>query len=238
MGDLNLNKIMKNSKNPWLTSVKKTTTGTKKFLSHLSVKVRTSQYKIFNNLIKPNEDDLVLDVGVSSMEIYDDSNMLEKLYPYPQNLTAATIEDCKVLKKLYPKINAVQTKPGEKLPFKKNQFDIVTSWATLEHVGDEEDQRFFLSELSRVGKRIFLTTPYKYCFYEPHSGVFFLHWLPDKWFRAILRFRGKDFWANEKNLRPLSLKSLQKIFPNQNFRVIIYRTFGLIPSHLVIYKEN
>ena len=189
-------------------------------------------------MIKPKTNDLILDVGASSLEGYQDSNMFEKLYSYPQNLTAATIEDNKVLKKLYPKIHTVQIKPGKKLPFKKNQFDIVTSWATIEHVGDEESQRFFLSELSRVGKKVFLTTPYKYCIYEPHSGIFFLHWLPDKWFRYILSFLGKSFWVREDNLHPVGLTDVHKIFPDIDFQVKVYRTFGLLPSHLIIFRNN
>lgn len=228
---------MKNSNNPWLTSVKKTATDTKAFLSNLSIKVRTNQYRIFDKLLKPKSDDLVLDVGASSMEIYRDSNMFEKLYPYLQNLTAATIEDARILKKLYPKINTVHIQQGQRLPFKKHQFDIVVSWATLEHVGGEKSQRFFLSELSRVGKKVFLTTPYKYCFYEPHSGVFFLHWLPDEWFRKILKLMGKNFWATEDNLRPLGLKDIQDILPNRNFQVRIYFTFGFLPTHLIIYRK-
>lgn len=230
--------IMKTLSNPWLTSVKSTTTGTKEFLSHLSVKVRTDQYEILTKLLHPKTNDQILDVGVSSLEVYPDSNMLEKLYPHQHNLTAATIEDAKKLQKLYPKLKAVKIVPGEKLPFKKHQFDVVTSWATLEHVGGKEAQRFFLSELSRVGKKVFLTTPYKFCFYEPHSGVFFLHWLPDKWFRKILKFQGKNFWADERNLCPLSLKGVREIFPDKGFNVIIYKTFGLIPSHLIIYRRK
>lgn len=230
--------IVSHQTNPWLTSVSQTATGTKELLSNLSVKVRTNQYRIFTKLLQPQKDDFILDIGASSVEMYKDSNMLEKLYPYPKNLTAATIENAENLQKLYPKLKAIQIKPGKKLPFKKNQFNIVTSWATLEHVGDENAQRFFLSELSRVGKKVFLTTPYKYCFYEPHSGVFFLHWLPDKWFRTILKCLGKNFWATEDNLRSLGLKDVKRILPDQNFQVKIYFTLGLLPTHLIIYKKN
>lgn len=233
-----MEETMSKINNPWLTSVKKTVTGTKKFLSHLSIKVRTSQYRLFIELIKPSANDVVLDVGTSSLEILKDSNMFEKLYTYPKNLSAATIEDTIAIKKLYPKIKVFKIEPGQKLPFKKHQFDIVVSWATIEHVGNKEDQRFFLRELSRVGEKVFLTTPYKYCFYEPHSGIFFLHWLPDKWFRLILKLWNKDFWADEKNLRPLNLQDIREIFPDQNFQVNVYKTFGLIPSHLIIYRRN
>lgn len=230
--------IVSHQTNPWLTSVKQTATGTKEFLSNLSIKVRTDQYKVFIKLLQPQKDDLILDTGASSIEMYKDSNMLEKLYPYSKNITAATIENADNLQKLYPKLTAVQIKPGKKLPFKRNQFNIVTSWATLEHVGGEKAQKFFLSELARVGKKVFLTTPYKYCFYEPHSGVFFLHWLPDKWFRKILQILGKNFWVTEDNLRPLGLKDVKMILPDQNFQVKIYFTLGLLPTHLIIFRKD
>lgn len=222
--------------NPWISSVRNTVTVTKKLLTNLSIKVRTSQYRLFIKLLKPKSANKILDVGVTSDETLKDSNLFERLYPYPQNLTAATIETPSRIKKLYPKISAVKIFPGKKLPFNNKQFDVVTSWATLEHVGGKEDQRFFIKELLRVGKKIFLTTPYKYCFYEPHSEVFFLHWLPDKLFRRILRSLGKTFWAKETNLKPLGIRDIKAIIPDNNVKIKLYCSFPLLPTHLIIYK--
>ncbi len=223
-------------KNPWVSSVRNTVTITKKLLTNLSIKVRTDQYRLFIKLLKPKSTDKIFDAGVTSDETLKDSNLFERLYPYPKNLTAATIENVSPIKKLYPKIKVVKIIPGKKLPFKNKQFDIVTSWATLEHVGGKEDQRFFIKELLRVGRKIFLTTPYKYCFYEPHSEIFFLHWLPDKYFRRILQCLGKTFWAKETNLRPLGIRNLKAIIRDNDVKIRLYRSLPLLPTHLIIHK--
>lgn len=223
-------------KNPWISSVRNTLTITKKLLAHVSVRVRTDQYNLFKEILKPRSTDLILDVGVTSDETLKSSNQFEKLYPYPKKLTAATIESSNLLKKLYPKVTVVKIIPGKKLPFNNKQFDIVTSWATLEHVGGMEEQRFFLEELSRVGRKIFATTPYKYCFYEPHSEVFFLHWLPDKLFRRILLFMGKTFWAKEANFRPLGINDIKVIINDNNIKIWLYHSIPFLPTHLIIHR--
>jgi len=88
------------SKNPWLNEVKKTITPVKHLLSSLSVRVRTDQFSIFMDIIKPTPKTKILDVGVTSDETLKDSNMFEKLYPYPNRLILATIENDQKLKKV------------------------------------------------------------------------------------------------------------------------------------------
>ena len=224
------------SKNPWLNEVKKTITPVKHLLSSLSVRVRTDQFSIFMDIIKPTPKTKILDVGVTSDETLKDSNMFEKLYPYPNRLILATIENDQKLKKLYPKSTIKKITPRKKLPFNNQEFDVVVSWATMEHVGDYFNQQFFLKELLRVGKRVFLTTPYRACPYEPHSGIWFIHWLPLPIFRKICFLFNKKFWANVDNLNPLWVKDLHKMFPNKELNIKIYKTLGIIPSHLLIYS--
>jgi len=222
-------------KKHWTQTAKSTITQTKHLLSNLSIKVRTDQFNLFNKILKPIASDKILDVGVSSSELLKDSNMFEKLYPYPKNLTLATIENPKDLKKLYPKTRVKKIIPQKPLPFKNNQFDIVVSWATLEHVGGHKDQFFFLQELNRVGKKVFLTTPYRACPYEPHSGIWFLHWLPLKMFRKFCKLTDKNFWVDEKNLNPLYIRDIKKMSLGNDTKIKIYKIFGIIPSHLLIY---
>ncbi len=220
----------------WSDTAKGTITKTKHFLSDLAIKVRTEQFNIFLKNIKPQNNDKVADIGVSSDEILKETNLFEKLYPYPENLTAVTIEEKLKLKKLYPKIKVVKIKVGEKLPFKNSQFDIVTSWATLEHVGSFENQKKFINEILRVGKRVFITIPYRGCIYEPHTGFFFLHWLPLKIFRWICKKTGREFWSQDKNLNPLYISDLKKMLKNYKTEIIIYKMFWCLPSHLIIIK--
>ena len=209
----------------------------KKILSGLSLRVRRQQFGTFLKIIQPKKEDKVVDIGVSSVEPLPDINFFEKNYPYLEKLTAVSIDALLDFKKKYPKIKFVQVIPDKPLPFADNTFNIVVSWATLEHVGDKKQQEFFLKEIFRIGKKIFVTTPYRGCPYEPHSGLFFVHWLPRKWFEKICRFLGKSFWASEKNLRCLWKKELEELLPDpKKTKILTYKIFGLIPSHLMIFK--
>ncbi len=220
--------------NPWLKKSLKTITPVKHLLSNLSVQVRTHQYNLFWSLLKPNSHSKVLDVGVTSDETLKDSNMFEKLYQYPKKLTAATIENKGKLSKLYPGIKVVQILPGKKLPFKNKEFDMVVSWATVEHVGDYKEQEKFINELMRVGKKVFLTTPYRGCIYEPHTGFFLLHWLPLEWFRKVCRITNRKFWGTSSNLNPLWVKDIKGMKLSKKVKINIYSTFNIIPSHIII----
>lgn len=220
--------------NSWLYEVSGTVTKTKHFLANISVSVKTDQYRLFKKGLSPSKKTKVLDVGVSSEEIFKDSNMFEKLYEWPENITAATIEDGKKLKKLYPRVKTVRISPGKGLPFRDKQFDMVVSWATLEHVGSYGKQRDFIDELLRVGKKVFITTPYRGCVYEPHTGFFFLHWLPLSRFRKLCIVLNQKFWSTSENLNPLWANDLAKMKLRRKITIRIYRLFNLLPSHLII----
>ena len=223
---------------PWLLREKYPTDILKRKLSSLSLRVRQEQLELFFKYLKPKKSDRVIDVGVSSVETLAEINFFEKKYPFPERLTAVSIDEPLDFPKRYPQIKFLKVQAGEKLPFDNKSFDIAVSWATLEHVGDEKKQKFFLSELFRIGKKVFITTPYRGCFYEPHSELFFVHWLPRKWFQKICRLLKKDFWVSEDNLRCLWIKEVRELLPKtEKTEVIVYKTFGFIPSHLIIIGQ-
>ena len=49
----------------------------------------------------------------------------------------------------------------------------------IEHVGGEEEQRRFVAEALRVGRRAFITTPNRWFPVEVHTRLPLVHWLPD-----------------------------------------------------------
>jgi ubiquinone/menaquinone biosynthesis C-methylase UbiE len=110
-------------------------------------------------------------------------------------------------------VTFVQTAGGDRLPFEDREFDIAFSSAVIEHVGDRSQQRHFISEMVRVSKRFFLTTPDRRFPKELHTFLPFVHWLPQQHHQSILRKVGKTTWASTENLNLLDEKSLRGFFP-------------------------
>lgn len=76
---------------------------------------------------------------------------------------------------------------GTRLAYADGSFDIVFSNSVIEHVGSLEQQRRFASEVMRVGKRLFVQTPAKSFWLEPHYLTPFVHFLPRAWQKRMLR---------------------------------------------------
>lgn len=198
-----------------------------------------ARQKMFNSLMQManiTPETKVLDVGVTSDRRLD-CNFFEKLYPYPNNITAVGTEDASFLEQDYAGLTFVKT-DGSSLPFADKSFDLVVSFAVIEHVGSRAQQRAFIRELCRVGRTCFITTPNRWYPIEFHTALPLVHWLPPSWFRTILKWLGKTFWSKEENLNLLSERNMLSLFPadSQVYKKH-FRLFGLI-SNLVFYLEN
>lgn len=198
-----------------------------------------SRQKMFESVMGmafPTAETTVLDVGVTSDRRID-SNFFEKLYPYPHKITAVGLEDASFLEQDYPGLKFVKA-DGLSLPFPDNSFDLVVSFAVVEHVGDRDRQRAFVRELCRVGRTCCITTPNRWYPVEFHTVLPFIHWLPPSWFRAILRLIGQDFFSREENLNLLSSKELIAMFPsNCKIAQAHHKLLGII-SNLVFYVQR
>ncbi len=56
-------------------------------------------------------------------------------------------------------------------------FDISFSNSLIEHIGDLSAQAAVVREMLRVGTHLYLQTPNRNFFWEPHYSVPFVHWL-------------------------------------------------------------
>ncbi len=196
---------------------------------------RQKMFKSLMQIAQPHRETTVLDVGVTS-DRRQDSNFFEKLYPYPDKITAVGLEDASFLEQDYPGIKYIQA-DGLNLPCPDKSFDLVVSFAVIEHVGSRERQRLFIRELCRVGRTCFITTPNRWYPVEFHTVLPLVHWLPSSWFRTILKWLGKDFWAKEENLNLLYEKNMLNLIPkDRKVYKKHFRLFGLI-SNLVFYLE-
>ena len=150
-------------------------------VSKVSLYARKRMLRSLLTLAQPTETTTVLDVGVTCDQ-REDSNFFEKLYPYIHNVTAVGLEDAAFLEQDFPGLTYVKA-DGLSLPFADNSFDLVVSFAVIEHVGDRQQQRAFVQELCRVGRSVYLTTPNRWYPVEFHSILPLVHWLAPVWFR-------------------------------------------------------
>ena len=166
-----------------------------------------------------------------------ESNFFEALYPYKEMITATSIEDASIVEKNYPGVKFIRC-DGRQLPFADQSFDIVVSFAVVEHVGSREEQRLFVSELLRVAKHVFVTTPNRWYPFEFHTMVPLIHWLPQPKHQAILRLLGNHFYAKTENLNLLDEQALKGLFPEEvAVELTCYKLLG-IPSNFLAYTTN
>jgi SAM-dependent methyltransferase len=125
------------------------------------------------------------------------------------------------------------------LPCEDKSYDIVFSNSVIEHLGTWENQKQAASEMVRVGKRIWIQTPNKGFFVEPHLITPFIHWLPRSWQRRLLPYTIWGLIAKPdaaycdgfmREIRLLTLPEMQSLFPGHS---IIREKFGFINKSLI-----
>lgn len=195
-------------------------------------------YADFLRLMSPRPTDTLLDVGVSDV-VGAGANLMERLYPYSDRITAAGLGEGQDFRATFPQIDYVQVVGNQALPFGDQSFDIACANAVLEHVGSPENQRGFIRELVRVAKRVFLTVPHRYFPVEHHTAIPFLHY-SDAGFRFACRMLGKSSWAEPENLILMSTSSLASLCPPTGARKIGYTGIPLGPfsSNLFLVLDS
>ena len=166
-------------------------------------------------LMSPHPQTTVVDVGVAD-EAYGTLaghaatyNFFEAMYPWPERITAVGTTPLRTFRSAFPHVRAV-TADGTSLPFDDGSFDIGFSNAVIEHLSDREAQRRFVSELCRVSRRIFLTTPNRWFPIELHTLVPLAHWLPPRQRHPLFQLLRK---GDERELRLLGPRELAALFP-------------------------
>jgi hypothetical protein len=145
---------------------------------------------------------------------------------------------------------SVASEPGLKfisgdgcaLPFGNGSFDIVFSNSVIEHVGTWERQQTFALEARRVGRRLWIQTPAREFFIEPHLIAPFVHWLPRGVQRRLIRnftVRGwverpgsREVEAFLDEVRLLTFGEMKALFPDCT--ILRERFFGLTKSYIAV----
>jgi len=160
----------------------------------LLIAARDRIYRDFIKCMRPTPLDRIVDVGVSDV-INEGANVLERIYPYPHNITACGLGEGHEFQNVFPKVNYIRlSEPNACLPFTDKSFNIGVSNAVLEHVGSFENQALFVSELCRVAQRVFISVPNRFFPIEHHTALPFAHYI-DGLFRVACQVTGKSEWA-------------------------------------------
>ncbi len=96
--------------------------------------------------------------------------------------------------------------------------ELVISNATIEHVGNFENQINMCKNIIKLSKKYFvISTPNRFHPIEFHTKLPLIHWLNKNLHRKILKILKLNFLSKEENLNLLSQKDLVLIMKKLNF---------------------
>ena len=168
----------------------------------------------FIYVFKPNKQTQIIDVGGSAFN-WD-------LIQAKSKITLLNLSKPKEMLPTHGKYDFV-VGDGTALAFADNQFDIAYSNSVIEHLHSWEKQKLFASEIRRVGRKVWVQTPAKNFFIEPHFITPFIHYFPKKWQRHMLRNFTVWGWITRPTqeqidsilheIRLLTLNEMKELFP-------------------------
>jgi SAM-dependent methyltransferase len=131
---------------------------------------------------------------------------------------------------------------GTRLAFADGAFDVAFSNSVIEHLGTPERQAAFAAELRRVARGLWVQTPARAFPVEPHLLAPFVHWLPRRWQRRLLRRFTLWGWLSRpgperverflEETRLLGLREMRALFPDCEIRR--ERFLGLTKSYVAV----
>ena len=182
---------------------------------------RGRRMKRFVETFQPTTDTTVLDVGGTpyNWERIDAS--------FPITLLNTVPLDTDGLDARYTLVQG----SGTQLDFPDRSFDITFSNSVIEHVGSLDAQRTLAKELRRVGRQVWVQTPARSFFFEPHFLTPFIHFLPLPWQRRLARNFTVWGWIT----RP-SRAAVDRLLGE--LRLLDYATFRELFSDCEIRRER
>lgn len=173
---------------------------------------------------------------------------------YPGNWKETTLESSITILNVGPLPSSpgsdrrIETVVGDgcQLQYGDESFDIVFSNSVIEHVGSFERQQAFAREVRRVGKALWIQTPARSFFIEPHLLTPFIHFLPRTTQRRLLRHftvwglltkptaqQVDDFM---EQTRLLDKSELKQLFPDCD--ILEEHIAGLTKSFIALRKTS
>ncbi len=208
----------------------------------VSDRSRQRKLDLFQSLMHPTPRSLVLDLGGEAPQ---------SSQPHKQLLTSYAHRDRMVLVNLfYPNVKKARETlgitalcgDGLRLPFADKSFDICYCNAVIEHLFTADNQSLFATEIMRVAKSWFVTTPNRWFPFEPHLRLPFVTWLPQSWQHKIGWQMGYNHLrrryakgSDRTEIRLLSRRQMKTLFPTS--RIIRNGIIGFTPTFIAAGGE-
>tara|TARA_B100001057_G_scaffold480608_1_gene553619 strand:- start:286 stop:969 length:684 start_codon:yes stop_codon:yes gene_type:complete len=210
------------------------------FFEKILLKKRREILILLKDFLNDKEIKDILDVGSTEDDSNESSNYLIKNLGEDKNYKS--ISDQSITSNFFSKVLKKSiTDNFTKNEIKNFQSDLVISNATIEHVGNFENQIKMCDNVINLSKKYFIImTPNRFHPLEFHTKIPLIHWLPKKIHRKILKLFGLKFFAEEKNLNLLSQNDFELIMRelDHNKYEIKYINFFLMKSNLILLGEK
>jgi hypothetical protein len=131
---------------------------------------------------------------------------------------------------------------GTDLPYGRGAFDILYSNSVIEHLATFQRQQLFANEARRVGCQLWIQTPARSFFIEPHLLTPIVHWFPRGLRKRLLRYgtiwglitkptkTEVENFLNE--IRLLSFDEMRELFPDCSIHC--EKFMGLTKSYIAV----
>ncbi len=171
------------------------------------------------NEFKPTASSKILDVGGTLMNW--------NLTDCDSQITLLNLHETKEMHSLPSNFSFV-TGNGIALQYTNEEFDICYSNSVIEHVGSLENQAKFADETRRVGRSVWVQTPARSFFFEPHLLTPFVHFFPISLQHRLLRNFTVWGWLTRptrdevekflSEVRLLNFEEMRQLFPDCEIR--------------------
>ena len=192
----------------------------------------------FEQLIEPQAEDIVLDVGGYPRTWTTRPQLTKRvdcLNIHPLEWNGEAAPDYRI---------ATEVGDGCALEYADHSYVILFSNSVIEHVGDWDRQCAFAREARRVGQKLWIQTPAYGCPVEPHFLAPCVHWLPVFIRRRLLRWFTPWGWITKPSqetvdetiatTRLLTKKQVKKLFPD--CVVLTERLLWIFPKSYIAYR--
>jgi len=140
---------------------------------------RKKRMKLFDEIMHPRAEDRIIDIGGTALN-WQYLGISPQLTLVNKNAAGQDRQD-------FPDNMELEEGDATRLRHGDSDFDIAFSNSVIEHLYTWENQKRFAAEANRVAKRVWIQTPAREFFLEPHLITPFVHWLPDSVKRKLYR---------------------------------------------------